>query len=89
MDYLVAKFFSKNYALDLKLKNELMPRNCPRKPKKAKMNNCTQKCFTLKNVWKIIFENIDAKIDSFFAFTLKVQKKKVFSMQSVWKMIYL
>ena len=31
--------------------------------KNAKMNSSTQKGFTLKNVWKIIFENLMKKND--------------------------
>ena len=57
--------------------------------KNAKMNSSTQKCFTLKNVWKLIFENWHKKWSIFKHFTLKVRNKLVFSIEIVWKMVIL
>ena len=54
------------------------------------MNSSTQKYFTLKNVWKIIFEKLIKKLTYFFKhFTLKVPNKMMFSMEIVWKIVYL
>ena len=42
--------------------------------KNVKMNSSTQKCFTLKNVWKIIFEKLMQKLTHFLAFYVESTK---------------
>ena len=42
--------------------------------KNAKMNSSTQKCFTLKNVWKIIFEKLTQKLINFEASYIEFTK---------------
>ena len=74
MDFVKTKFFYKNHILDLNLKNENMSKKGPRKRKKCKMNSSTQKCFTLKNVWKINFKKLTQKLINFEAFYIEKYK---------------
>ena len=60
-------------------------KNDRKNAKNAKMNSSTQIYFTLKNVWKIIFEKLMQKLTHFLDFTLKVPNKMMFSIKIVWK----
>ena len=48
MYFLETKFFSKNHFLDINLKNEIMPKNCQRKPKKCKNEQQHTKMFYIE-----------------------------------------
>ena len=45
--------------------------------KNAKMNSSTQKSFTLKNVWKIIFEKLIQKLTHFLTFYVECIKYNI------------
>ena len=59
MEFVEAKFFSKNDLLDMNLKNEIMSKNCPRKLKKCKNEQQHTKIFYIENVWKMMIMKIE------------------------------
>ena len=57
MGFVETKFFSKDHVFDLRMRKCL--KNDHENGKNAKMNSSTQKCFTLKNVWKMMIIKIE------------------------------